>query len=136
MHMSYGRLLANPACDKECYLQSTVSVATGSPDAIPLALQKKRPEIPPKPVLGSIEEGTKVCHFPQSTGSTVTVTKALFKDAESSSTDTDDMLFCDSPESDNNWNGNFVPRKNVTLKMVKHHESTDTKKVRRVTHSI
>ena len=91
--------------DEEHYLvQSTVSVTTGFPDAILLAPQKKRPEVPPKPVMG-----TKVHHFPWSTGSMVTVTKVLFKDAENSSTDSDDVLFCESPESDNDRNGDFVP---------------------------
>ena len=117
--------------DEECYLvQSTVSVTITFPDAIPLALQK-RPEVPPKPVMG-----TKVHHFPQSTGSMVTATKALFKDAENSSTDSDDMLFCESPELDNDQNGDFIPRMNVTHKIVKHHEIKDTEKVSRVTHSV
>ena len=66
----------------------------------------------------------------------MTVTKALFKDAGSSSTDSDDVLFCDSPESDNNWNVDLTPRSNVTLKMVEHHDVTGAKKVHRVTHSI
>ena len=123
--------------DKECYLvQSTVSVTTGFPDAILSALWKKRPEVPPKPVMGSIKEGTKVHHFPQSTGSMVTATKVLFKDAENLSTDSDDVLFCESPESDNDWNSDFIPRMNVTHKIVKHHEIKDTEKVCRVTHSV
>ena len=80
--------------DEEHYLiKSTVSVTTSFPDAIPSAPWKKRPEIPPKPVMGTIKEGTKVFHFPQSTGSTVTVTKALFKDTLNSSTDSDDVPF-------------------------------------------
>ena len=46
--------------DEECYLiKSTVSVTTGFPDAIPSAPWKKRPEIPPKPVMGTIKEGTQ-----------------------------------------------------------------------------
>ena len=88
--------------DEQCYLiKSTVSVTTGFPDAIPLAPWKKRPEVPPKPVMETIKEGTKVCHFPQSMGSTVTATKLLCKDTENSSTDSDDVLFCESPELDN-----------------------------------
>ena len=91
--------------DEEHYsIKSTVSVTTGFPDAIllaPSAPWKKRPEIPPKPVMGTIKEGTKVNHFTQSMGSTVTVTKSLFKDTENSSTDSNDVLFCESPELDN-----------------------------------
>ena len=109
--------------DEECYLvQSTVSVTTSFPDVILLAPWKKRPEVPPKPVMGSIKEGTKVHHFPWSTGSMVTVTKVLFKDAENSSTDSNNVLFSESPESDNDQNGDFVPRMNVTHKIVKHHK--------------
>ena len=52
--------------------------------------------------MGTIKEGTKVHHFPQSTGSMVTVTKLLFKDTENSSNDFNDVLFCESPELDNN----------------------------------
>ena len=37
----------------------------------------------------------------QSRGSMVTVTKVMFKEAENSSTDSDDVLFCESPELDN-----------------------------------
>ena len=66
----------------------------------------------------------------------MTVTKALFKDAENSSTDSDDVLFCESPESDNDQNSDFIPRMNVTHKIVKHHEISDTEKVYRVTHSV
>ena len=123
--------------DEEHYLvKSTVSVTTGFPDAILLAPQKKRPAILPEPVMGTIKEGTKVCHFPQSTGSTVTMTKLLFKDTENSSTDSDDVLFCESPELDNDQNDDFVPRMNVTHKIVKYHEIRDTEEVCRVTHSI
>ena len=60
MHMNYGRPLTNPPVTKEHYQKSTVSVVTGPSDAIPLAPQKKRPEIPPKPVLGSIKRAPKV----------------------------------------------------------------------------
>ena len=52
--------------------------------------------------MGTIKEGTKVHHFSQSMGSMVTATKVLFKDTENSSTDSDDVLFCESPELDNN----------------------------------
>ena len=124
------------SCGKECYLQSTMSIDTVSSDAILLALQKKRPEIPPKPVLGLIKESTKGDHSLQTTGSMMTVTRTLFKNAESSSTVSDDVLFCDSPESDNNWNVDLTPRSNVTLKMVEHHEVIGTERVHRVTHSI
>ena len=65
-----------------CLVQSTVSVTTSLPDTITSALWKKKPEIAPKPVMGSTKGGTKVCHFPQYTKSMVTVTKSLFKDAE------------------------------------------------------
>ena len=99
--MSCGRLLLNPDDEEHYLIKSTVSVTTSFPDAIPLAPQKKRPEMPLKPVMGTIKEGTKVHHFPQSVGSMVTVTKALFKDTENSSTDSDDVLFCESPELDN-----------------------------------
>ena len=124
------------SCGKEHYLQSTVSVDTVSSDAILSALWKKRPEIPPKLVLGLIKESTKGDHSLQTTGSTMTATRTLFKKAESSSTDSDDVLFCDSPESGNNWNVDLTPRSNVTLKMVEHHEVTGTERVHRVTHSM
>ena len=113
-----------------------MSVDTVSSDAILLAPWKKRPEIPPKPVLGLIKESTKGDCSLWTTGSMMTVTRTLFKNAESSSTDSDDVLFCDSPESDNNWNVDLTPRSNVTLKMVEHHEVTGTERVHRVTHSI
>ena len=60
------------------------------------------------------------------------MTKSLFKDTENSSTDSDDVLFCESPELDNDQN-DFVPRMNVTHKIVKHHKITDTEEVCRVT---
>ena len=73
-----------------------MSVDTVSSDTIPSALWKKRHEIPPKPVLGPIKESTKGDHSLQTTGSMMAVTRTLFKGAESSSTDSDDVLFCDS----------------------------------------
>ena len=39
-------------------------------------------------------------------------------------------------QSDNDGNNDFVPRMNVTHKIVKHHEITDTEQVHRVTHSV
>ena len=130
--------------DGDCYLvQSTVSVITNLPDTTPLALWKKKPKIAPKPMMGvaSTKGGTKVCQFPQSTKSMVSATKALFKDAEDLSTDSDDVHFCETPATStlsvhDDQNGGFLARMNVTHKMEKHHKIADAENMCRVTHSV
>ena len=112
---------AKPINGDHYLVQPTVSVTTDLPNTTPSAPWKKKPEIAPKSMMGmaSTEGGTKVCHFPQSTKSMVSVTKALFKDAEDSSTDSNDVHFCETPAMStlsvcNNWNGGFLARMNVT----------------------
>ena len=128
----------------DCYLvQSTVSVTTDQPDTTPSAPWKKKPKKAPKPMMGvaSTKGGTKVCHFPQSTKSMVSVTKALFKDAKDLSTDSNDVHFCETPTVSTlsvhgDWNGGCLTRMNVTHKMEKHCKIADAENMHRVTHSV
>ena len=91
--------------------------------------------------MASKHGGTKACHFPQSTQSMVSVTKALFKDAEDSSTDLDDVHFCETPATStlsvhDDQNGGFLARMNVAHKMEKHCEIADAENMHRVTLSV
>ena len=127
--------------NRDCYLVQ--SVTTDLPDTTPSAPQKKKPEIAPKPMRGiaSTKGGTKVHCFSQSTKSMVSATKALFKDAEDLSTDSNDVHFSETPATStlsvhNDWNGDFLARMNVIHKMEKHPEIADAENMHRVTHSV
>ena len=136
MHMNYGRPLINPPVAKNITYSLPCLLTQFLQIQFHWHCRKKRPEIPPKPVLGLIKESTKGDCSLWTTGLMMAVTRTLFKGVESSSIDSDDVLFCDSPELDNNWNVDLTSRSNVTLKMVEHHEVTGTERVHRVTHSI
>ena len=105
---------AKPINGDHYLVQSTVCVTTNLPDTTLSAPWKKKPNIAPKSMMGiaSTKGGTKVHHFPQSTKSMVSVTKALFKDAEDSSTDSNDVHLRETPATStlsvhDDWNGGF-----------------------------
>ena len=124
-------------------VQSTVSVTTELPVATPLALQKKKPEIAPKPIMGiaMIRRGNKVCCSPQSTKSVTSATKVLFKNTQDSSTDSDDMFIYESldtsPLCDNsNVDGGLVSWVSITHNTEKQNKIPDAENMYRVTHSV
>ena len=116
-----------------------MSVTAELPDTTLSAPQKKAP----KPIMGIVpmKRGNKVHHSSQSTKSVKSATKVLFKNTQDSSTDSDDVLFCESSDTSplsvhNNTDDELVSSVCITHNTEKQNEIMDTQNMHRVTHSV